>query len=215
MAVATPCWPAPVSATRRCLPMRSASSAWPSTLLILWLPVWLRSSRFSSTRQPELGAEALALGEDRRPAGVVAQQVVELGRGRRGRPTPRGTRPRAPRRPGTSVSGTNRPPNRPKRPSGPGSPITRSSVTAIRPQRFARAATGGRNLLPPSRRGRGRRRRCSPGRSAARALRTKSRTLPGPCGPVTPRRRSTRRRPTAGPARWRRPRSSGSGRRRG
>ena len=34
-----------VSAMRRVLPMRSASSAWPSTLLILWEPVWFRSSR--------------------------------------------------------------------------------------------------------------------------------------------------------------------------
>ena len=45
VAVATPCWPAPVSAITRVLPMRLASSTWPSTLLILWLPVWLSSSR--------------------------------------------------------------------------------------------------------------------------------------------------------------------------
>ncbi len=46
VAVATPCWPAPVSAMRRVFPIRFASSAWPSTLLILCEPVWFRSSRF-------------------------------------------------------------------------------------------------------------------------------------------------------------------------
>ena len=45
VAVATPCWPAPVSAMTRVLPMRCVSSAWPSALLILWAPVWFRSSR--------------------------------------------------------------------------------------------------------------------------------------------------------------------------
>ncbi len=52
VALATPCWPAPVSATTRCLPMRLASRAWPSTLLILCEPVWLRSSRLRSSRHP-------------------------------------------------------------------------------------------------------------------------------------------------------------------
>jgi hypothetical protein len=52
VAVATPCWPAPVSAISRDLPSRRATSACPSTLLILCEPVWLRSSRFSSTRAP-------------------------------------------------------------------------------------------------------------------------------------------------------------------
>ena len=52
VAVATPCWPAPVSAIMRRLPMRRVSSAWPSTLLILCEPVCVRSSRFSSTRTP-------------------------------------------------------------------------------------------------------------------------------------------------------------------
>ncbi len=45
VAVATPCWPAPVSAITRRFFIRAASSAWPSTLLILWAPVWQRSSR--------------------------------------------------------------------------------------------------------------------------------------------------------------------------
>ena len=39
VALATPCWPAPVSATTRVLPMRFTSSAWPRALLILWAPV--------------------------------------------------------------------------------------------------------------------------------------------------------------------------------
>src|SRR5574341_952031 len=38
VAVATPCCPAPVSAITRGLPMCFASSAWPSTLLILCAP---------------------------------------------------------------------------------------------------------------------------------------------------------------------------------
>ena len=45
VAVATPCWPAPVSAMIRVLPMRRASRIWPSTLLILCAPVWFSSSR--------------------------------------------------------------------------------------------------------------------------------------------------------------------------
>ena len=52
VAVATPCWPAPVSAMMRVLPMRRASSAWPSALLILCAPVWSRSSRLSQTGWP-------------------------------------------------------------------------------------------------------------------------------------------------------------------
>jgi hypothetical protein len=45
LTVATPCCPAPVSAMMRSLPMRLHSMAWPSALLILCAPVWLRSSR--------------------------------------------------------------------------------------------------------------------------------------------------------------------------
>ena len=52
VAVATPCWPAPVSAITRGFFMRTASSAWPSTLLILCAPVWQRSSRLSQMRAP-------------------------------------------------------------------------------------------------------------------------------------------------------------------
>ena len=49
--VATPCWPAPVSAMMRGLPMRRVSRAWPMQLLILWAPVWLRSSRLRKMRR--------------------------------------------------------------------------------------------------------------------------------------------------------------------
>ena len=52
VAAATPCWPAPVSATIRCLPRRRASTAWPSALFSLWAPVWSRSSRLSQIATP-------------------------------------------------------------------------------------------------------------------------------------------------------------------
>ncbi len=45
VAVATPCWPAPVSAKIFVLPMRFASSPWAIALLILCAPVCARSSR--------------------------------------------------------------------------------------------------------------------------------------------------------------------------
>ena len=60
VAVATPCWPAPVSATSAVLPIRWASRPWPSALLILWLPVWARSSRLSSTRTPSASDRRIA-----------------------------------------------------------------------------------------------------------------------------------------------------------
>mmetsp|Transcript_90829 Transcript_90829/g.257171 ORF Transcript_90829/g.257171 Transcript_90829/m.257171 type:complete len:259 (+) Transcript_90829:819-1595(+) len=52
VAVATPCWPAPVSAMMRGLPMRFASSACPSELLILWAPVCASSSRLNQSCAP-------------------------------------------------------------------------------------------------------------------------------------------------------------------
>ena len=52
VADATPCWPAPVSAMIRFLPMRLASSAWPMVSLILCAPVWFRSSRLSRICAP-------------------------------------------------------------------------------------------------------------------------------------------------------------------
>ena len=45
VATATPCCPAPVSAMMRVLPIRRAIRICPMVLLILWAPVWLRSSR--------------------------------------------------------------------------------------------------------------------------------------------------------------------------
>src|SRR6478609_9493771 len=83
VAVATPCWPAPVSAMTLVLPIRLVSSAWASTLLILCDPVWLRSSRLRMTRAPPQCAEPRHLGDDARPAGVgevqPGQLVDELG----------------------------------------------------------------------------------------------------------------------------------------
>ena len=99
VALATPCWPAPVSATRRVLPIRFASRAWPSTLLILCDPVWLRSSRLSSTVTPSSLAEAMARRGTGWAAGEVAEQPVELAAEAPDRPTPGGTRPPAPRTP--------------------------------------------------------------------------------------------------------------------
>ncbi|KAG1524523.1 hypothetical protein G6F50_018521 [Rhizopus delemar] len=52
VALATPCWPAPVSAMMRFLPIRAASRAWPMVLLILCAPVWFRSSRLSRICAP-------------------------------------------------------------------------------------------------------------------------------------------------------------------
>ena len=52
-AVATPCWPAPVSAITRFAPMRLASSTWPIELLILCAPVCARSSRLNQISAPQ------------------------------------------------------------------------------------------------------------------------------------------------------------------
>ena len=52
-ALATPCCPAPVSATMRLAPRRRASSACPMALLILCAPVCARSSRLSHTFAPQ------------------------------------------------------------------------------------------------------------------------------------------------------------------
>ncbi len=78
VAVATPCWPAPVSAITRRLPILCASSAWPSALLSLCEPVWLRSSRLRYTLPPDaLGEPPRAVQRGGAPA-EVAQQPVEL-----------------------------------------------------------------------------------------------------------------------------------------
>ena len=84
VAVATPCWPAPVSAMTRFLPMRRVSSACPSTLLILCEPVWVRSSRFRSTRTPSRSESRLhsvtGVGrpayEPEQPRVLAAERVV-------------------------------------------------------------------------------------------------------------------------------------------
>ena len=63
--------------------MRRASSAWPTVLLILCAPVWLRSSRLKS-RSPRCGAGQPFGAVDRRGAAdEVAQHVVILAPERR------------------------------------------------------------------------------------------------------------------------------------
>jgi hypothetical protein len=80
VADATPCWPAPVSAMIRCLPMRRASSAWPMVLLILCAPVWFRSSRL---RQDARAADffrrqARSFVDRARAADVMLEVVFEF-----------------------------------------------------------------------------------------------------------------------------------------
>ena len=62
---ATPCCPAPVSATMRRLPMRTASKACPMALLILCAPVCVRSSRFRKMRGPPYSVERRLASPDR------------------------------------------------------------------------------------------------------------------------------------------------------
>ena len=76
VARATPCWPAPVSAIRLRLPMRLASSASPIVWLILWAPVWFRSSRLSTIRAPPSSSE-------RRSSGVRGEGRPTASRSRR------------------------------------------------------------------------------------------------------------------------------------
>ena len=69
-ALATPCCPAPVSATMRRFPIRFASRAWPTALLILCAPVCARSSRLSRTRESPTarasrGASVSGVGNDK------------------------------------------------------------------------------------------------------------------------------------------------------
>ena len=80
MAVATPCWPAPVSAMMRVLPIFVARSTWPRALLILCAPVWQRSSRLSQRRgearavRIDRAGEARWRPETRRGPADVARQ---------------------------------------------------------------------------------------------------------------------------------------------
>ena len=60
VALAVPCIPAPVSAMSSVLPMRFASRACPRALLILWAPVWFRSSRFRKSLPPPRCRDRLA-----------------------------------------------------------------------------------------------------------------------------------------------------------
>ena len=194
MAVATPCWPAPVSAMSRCLPMRRASRAWPTTLLSLCEPVWARSSRLSRTRTPRRSDRRRALGHRRRPPAVVAQDVVELACGRPGRPRRRRRRPRAPCTPAPATRGRS---GRRTRRSGPvlsGTPMT-APLTAPPASRRSPAPA-----LPSSVRRRPRARSVvGAGRALAAACeRPRSR---GPCGgPSRPGRTRPprRRRPRTG-----------------
>jgi hypothetical protein len=90
VAVATPCMPAPVSAISRLRPMCRASIAWPITLLILWEPVCVRSSRLSRTVTPS--------SADSRRAGVSGV----------GRPAyAESSRARLPRNPGSAHAWAN------------------------------------------------------------------------------------------------------------
>ena len=58
VAVATPCWPAPVSAMMRGLAHALGQQGLAEALLILCAPVWLRSSRLRTDRGPDLLARA-------------------------------------------------------------------------------------------------------------------------------------------------------------
>src|SRR5262249_28801169 len=89
VAVATPCWPAPVSAMIRRLPILCASSTWPRALLSLCDPVWLRSSRLKYTGRPArsdsrearysgCGRAGGEWGGGGAPA-EIASQLIELG----------------------------------------------------------------------------------------------------------------------------------------
>jgi hypothetical protein len=84
VAVATPCWPAPVSAMIRVLPMRIASRIWPTQLLILCAPVWFSSSRLNQTcAPPRLFSQARGEIERAGAADIMFQQVVKFGLERR------------------------------------------------------------------------------------------------------------------------------------
>ncbi len=82
--MATPCWPAPVSAMTRVLPSRRVSRAWPSALLILCAPVCARSSRFRYSRRSGIRVSAARRPLDAAPASRAAS--VADGRGQAIRP---------------------------------------------------------------------------------------------------------------------------------
>ena len=85
VALATPCWPAPVSAMIRGLPIRLREQRLAEHVVDLVAPVWLRSSRLSRIRAPPTcSASRWRLGERARPAGVRRRSSpAELARERR------------------------------------------------------------------------------------------------------------------------------------
>ncbi len=109
VAVATPCWPAPVSAMMRRFPIRSASSACPIVLLILCAPVWLRSSRLSTTIVPASApSRGASVSGEGRPTNSASSASYSAQKARSPR-TPSYNAARSSSA-ATSVSGTYRPP---------------------------------------------------------------------------------------------------------
>jgi hypothetical protein len=80
-AEATPCCPAPVSATMRFAPSIFASMAWPRALLILCAPVCARSSRLSQTSAFQAwdsrGANVSAVGRPTQSRSSAPEAVLE------------------------------------------------------------------------------------------------------------------------------------------
>src|SRR6185503_1871066 len=138
VAVATPCWPAPVSAITRVLPIRFVSSAWPSALLSLCEPVWARSSRLSRIRAPPACAvsRAASVSGVGRPTYVRSSRSsspVNAGSCRASAYSAASSSSAA-----TSASGTNRPPYGPKWPDASGT----VSAVMSRPRRGGVRAGG-------------------------------------------------------------------------
>ena len=91
--MATPCWPAPVSAMTRVLPRRRVSSAWPSALLILCAPgvrevlalqVEANLGRGRAACQPgglrlDGARKAVRPIQGRRPPGEAGEQFAQVG----------------------------------------------------------------------------------------------------------------------------------------
>ena len=122
VAVATPCWPAPVSAMTRRLahPLGEQRLAQHVVDLVRAGVVEVLALEQDPGAAGVRG-EPRHLGERAGPAGVVAQQPVELGVERGVDPWPRRRRSARPARP-SSASGTKRPPKRPKWPVASGQP---------------------------------------------------------------------------------------------
>src|SRR3954447_4553400 len=122
VAVATPCWPAPVSAITRGLPIRLVSSAWPMALRILCAPVWFRSSRFSRIRAPATSDSRVAsysrLGAPMYSRSIRSNSPVNSGSAMASRHALVSSSSGA-----ISASGMNLPPKRPKCPSWSGSTV--------------------------------------------------------------------------------------------